>query len=308
MKKLSFFVAAALLAAACSPQVFPLYLEVRQPSASGLDLSHKSFSIAYMEGKDSLFDRSAASAMARKLEEDYFGGEEVVGLYKVPAADSVTLELMHSLVMETEGDVVFLLSTQLGEPGPETNQAVSGARSLDSAYVCPVAVPVVTHLDLYDSMGEDKLIPFKGSTVLRPLVYNNGVVTDEGLKTLARQAMAVNESEEVGRRMTRRFLSQWKTESFSFYYFDSFQADVWLEALQYMNEGQFAKAVDIWKELTQRGNAQKRACASYNIAMAFYLMEDYEMSSRWLSYAAKLENLSLAPGLAKRLAARLEKK
>lgn len=308
MKKLSLFVAAALLAAACSPQVFPLYLEVRQPSASGLDLSHKSFSIAYMEGRDSLFDRTAASAMARKLEEDYFGGEEVVGLYSIPAADSVSLELMHSLVMDTQGDVIFLLSTRLGEPTPEVNQAVSGARSLDSAFVCPVPIPVLTRLNVYDSMSEDKVKPFKGSTVMRPLVYNSGAISDTELKARAREVLSTTQADEVGRRLSNRFLSQWKTESFSFYYFDNFQIDIWIDALQHMNEGDFAKAVDVWTDIVKKGSTQKKACASYNIAMAFYLMEDYEMSSRWLAYANKLENLSLAPGLAKRLAARLEKK
>jgi hypothetical protein len=36
-------------------------------------------------------------------------------------------------------------------------------------------------------------------------------------------------------------------------------------------------------------------------------MEDYEMSSRWLDMAEKLENVSLAPGLRKRLSRYLEK-
>lgn len=309
MKKTSILiVAAALLAAACSPQVYPLYLEVRKPLSSGLDLNHKSFSIVYMEGRDSLFDRSAASALARQLEEDYFGGDEVVALYSVPVSDTVSLDLMHSLVMDTEGDVIFLLSTRLGEPTPEVNQSVNGAPSPDSAYVCPVAVPVLTQLHVYDSMAEDKVYPFKGSTVLRPLVYNSGVITDDGIKSLARREMASKEADEVGRRISRRFLSQWQTESFSFYYFDDMDVESWVDALQSINEGRFARAVDIWSVYTKKGNAQKRACASYNIAMGFYLMEDYEMASRWLNYANKLENLTLAPGLAKRLAERLEKK
>lgn len=308
MKRASVLVAALLLAA-CSPQVYPLHLEVRQPSASGLDLNRKTMSIVYMDGYnqlDSLFDRSAASALARHLEEDYFGSEEVVDIYHIPSTDSVSVEQMRSLVMDTEKDVVFLMSTHLGEFAPEENQPVSGARSIDSSYVCPVAIPVSTRLMIYDSMGEDKVARFGGNTVLHPMIYNNGVTTAEGLKTLA-QLQLDGQAEEVARRISSRFISGWKTESFSFYYFDDLRVDEWVEGLQNVYDSHFAKAIDVWTPLVTKGNTVKRACAAYNIAMAFYLLEDYELSGRWLTLAEKMENLSLAPGLRKRLGAHLEK-
>ena len=62
MKRASVLVA-ALVVAACSPEIYPLHLEVRQPSASGMDLNRKSMSIVYMDGSnnlDSLLDRSTA--------------------------------------------------------------------------------------------------------------------------------------------------------------------------------------------------------------------------------------------------------
>lgn len=303
----SWLLAAALAAVACSPQVYPLYLDVRQPSASGLKLSGKEISIVYMDGftqVDSLFDRQAVSAMARQFEDDYFDGREQVGIFRIPSADTVSLDLMHSLVMETGGDVVFLLSSQLGEAAPETNQAVAGATSPDSAYVCPVSVPVKTRLFVYDSMGEDKVHRYTGSAVLRPLVFNNGILTQDGLKSLALRNMH-KEAENVGQRVSSRFLSTWMTESFSFYYYDSPQSELWIDALLKVLDGKFAAAVDAWAPLTRKGNAQSRACACYNMAQAFYLMEDYALAGRWLDAAEKLEAVSLASGLRKRLAAHL---
>ena len=233
-------VAAALLATACSPQVYSLYLDVRGPSSSGLTLAGKNISVVYMDGTtqvDSLFDRQVASSLARSLEADYFDGQEVVGVFRTPAADSVSLDLMHSLVMETEGDVVFVLSSNLGLPAPETNQVVAKATSVDSAFVCPVAVPVRTQLYVYDSMGEDKVLPYKGSAVLRPLVYNNGALTEDGLKSLALRSMS-GEAEEVGARISTRFLSTWTTESFSFYYFNNTTMDdPWVYALTHALDG-----------------------------------------------------------------------
>ncbi len=307
--KHSWILAAALLAGACSPQVYPLYMDVRNPSSSGLDLNRKELAIVYRDGTnavDSLFDRHASSALARSLEEDYFGGAEKVGIFRVPDADSMSVRLMHSLVMDTGGDVVFVLKSSLGEPVPETNQMVKGATSPDSAFVCPVAIPVKTHLDVYDSMGEDKVHSFNGSAVLRPLVYNNGLPSQEALGQLALRSLG-KEADIVGQRISTRFLSNWVTENFSFYYFDV-SSDAWIDGIARVMEGKMAAAVDAWSPLVKRGSALRRACACYNIAQAFYLMEDYDLCRRWLDEAEKLENVSLAPGLRKRLAAHLEKK
>ena len=279
MKRATIAIAAALLLAACSPQVYPLYLEVRQPSSSGFNLNRKSMSIVYMEGNnnlDSLFERRAASAMARTLEEDYFDGEEVVGLYSVPSLDTVTVENMRSLVMDTDKDVVFLLSTQMDVP-QDTTVAMS--------------IPLKARMYVYDSMGEDKVRSFKGSSVMN----------------LARMQDLEEKADEIGQTISGRFLSGWKTESFSFYFFDDFSVDEWVEGIQYANDGAFAKSADVWMTLVKKGSGIKRACAAYNLAMTFYLMEDYEMSSKWLSLAEKMEDLALAPGLRTRLNAYLEK-
>lgn len=268
------WLSAVLLLTACSPQVYPLYLEVRQPSKSGLDLARKSMGIVYMDSAapaDSAFDRLAASALARSLEEDYFGGEEEVGLYHIPAADSLTLEYMHSLVMDTDRDVLFVLSSHLGE------------KTADGG------LPVSSRLMVYDSMGEDKIHTYTGSNILP--------APAEG---------APSQAEVAGKRISRRFVSQWNTESFSFYYIDGLD-DSWERALELLQEGKISKAMDIWMRLAKDRNVTVRSCAAYNMAMAFYLSEDYRMSSHWLDLSDRLEKLSLSDGLHKRLAIHLEK-
>ena len=279
MKRATIGLAAALFLAACSPQVYPLYLEVRQPSSSGLNLNRKSMSIVYMDGYnnlDSLFERRTASAFARCLEEDYFDGEEVVSLYSVPSLDTVTVENMRSLVMDTDKDVVFLLSTQMDVP-QDTTVAMS--------------IPISARMYVYDSMGEDKVRSFRGSSVM----------------DVARMRDLEAKADDMGRIISGRFLSGWKTESFSFYFFDDFSVDEWVEGLQFANDGAFAKSADVWMALVQKGSNTKRACAAYNLAMVFYLMEDFEMSGKWLALAQKMEDLALAPGLKKRLEPYLEK-
>ena len=211
---------------------------------------------------------------------------------------------MHSLVMDTGGDFVFVLSTKLGEPVPETNIPAAGATSVDSAFVCPVTVPVKTRLDVYDSMGKDEVRHYNGSTVIRPLVYNSGLLTDEALKAHALQSLA-KDADSVGGRLASHFLSTWITESFSFYYVENYQEEAWIYGLTCAVEGRWAAAIDSWAPLVKNGSVLNRACACYNMAQAFYLLEDYQLSARWLDQAEKLENLSLAPGLRKRLAKHL---
>jgi len=307
--KHSWILAAVLFTAACSPQVYPLYMDVRNPSSSGLNLSRKDISIVYRDGTnqvDSLFDRQAASSMARSLENDYFGSEEKVGIYHLPELDSMSLDLMHSLVMDTGSDVIFVLKTNLGIPAPETNLVVKDATSVDSAFVCPVNIPVKTHLDVYDSMSQDKVHNYNGSAVLRTLVYNNGMLTQEALGEKALRSLA-READVVGERISKRFLSTWITESFGFYYFDM-GSDPWIDGILQVMDGKLSAAVDSWSKLVKRGDALHRACACYNMAQTFYLMEDYELSRRWLQEAEKLDNVSLAQSLQKRLDSHLEKK
>lgn len=269
MKKLFFFLASAfVLAASCSPQVYPVYLEVRQPSASGLDLARKTMSIVYMERQDTAFSRATASALARCLEKDYFGGEEAVSLYHVPAVDTISLEEMRSLVMTTDRDVVFLLSAEKGAT-PVREQ-----------------IPVSSVLRIYDSLGEDAVHSYKGTALFSP--------------SLASPVDSL--SSEVARRISTRFLPQWKRESFSFYYYDTLDGQ-WSEALDLLYVGRLSKAIDKWLPLAQKGENIRRAAAGYNLAMAFYLLEDYALATRWLDYADSLENLTLSPGLHKRLEA-----
>ncbi|MBR1570678.1 MAG: hypothetical protein IJ651_08115 [Bacteroidales bacterium] len=311
MKRSVMLAAVLTLAVSCSPAIYTHYLDVRKPSDMGLDFSGKSMAMVYMEnasGADSLFNRSVASSFARTLEEDYFGEEEVIGLYKIPYADSLSLETMRSLVMDTGEDVVFLVTSTLGEVALEENTVIQNARSVDSAYVRPAQVPLFTSLFIYDSLGEDKVYRYTGSTVLRPMLYNNGLTPDENLKALARKVVSDREGEMIGERISRRFLSNWQTEGFSFYYFDGFNSDVWESPLEHCLNGEFAKAIDGWIPLVQGGNPLRQACASYNIALTFFLLDDMSLATRWLDQADALYgDLVLSDGLRKRIESKMKR-
>ena len=296
---------AALALAACSPQTLTLSVDMRHPSKSGIDLSRKSMSIVYMDDgtADSTFSNGVASSLARSLEEDYFGGNEAIGVYKIPA-DSVSLDLMHRLVMDTGDDVVFLLGPPaFGEVALSENAAVKNSVSVDSAFVAQAQIPYNARLFVYDSMDkQDRLQLFRGSSILRTQVFSNGVTASEFLKEKALEAKDLG-ADLVGKQISNRFVPTWKTEGYSLYYFEGWDED-WIEAISLAYDMNWKAAADIWMKKVNENSYTKRACACYNTALAFYMMGDLNLATKWLDRADQLGMPSLSPGLRKRIEAR----
>ena len=295
----------ALVMAACSPQTYTLGVDMRYPSKSGIDLSRKTMSIVYMDDgqADSTFSNAVASSLARSLEAEYFAGREAIGVYKIPV-DSVSLDLMHSLVMDSGDDVVFLLGPpSFGEVSLSDNVAVPNPSSVDSAFVAQAQIPYSARLFVYDSMDkEDKLNMFRGGSILRTNVYSNGVTAKEFLqeRALASKAPA---ADVVGAQISNRFVPTWKTEGYSIYYFEGFDDD-WIDALNLAYESHWKRAADIWMKKTGDKNYTKRACACYNTALSFYMLGDQTIATKWLDRADTYAELSLSPALRKRIESR----
>ena len=295
----------ALVLAACSPQTYTLGVDMRYPSKSGIDLSRKSMSIVYMvDGQaDSTFSNAVASSLARSLEADYFAGQEAIGVYEIPA-DSVSLDLMHQLVIDSGDDVVFLFGPpSFGEVSLSENVAVQNPVSVDSAFVAQAQIPYNARLFVYDSMDkDDKLNMFRGGSILRTQVYSNGVTAKEFLQDRALESK-VPAAELVGAQISNRFVPTWKKEGYSIYYFEGFDDD-WIDALNLAYEMHWKRAADIWMKKIGDNNYTKRACACYNTALAFFMMGDQDIALKWLDRADSYAELTLSPALRKRIEAR----
>ena len=296
---------AALALAACSPQTLTLNVDMRHPSKSGIDLGRKSMSVVYMDDgqADTTFSNGVASSLARSLEEDYFAGREAIGVYKIPV-DSVSLDLMHNLVIDSGDDVIFLIGPPtFGEVALGETKAVTNPVSVDSAFVTQAQIPYNAKLFVYDSMDkDDKLHVFRGNSILRGQVYGNGVTAPEYLKDKALNFKELG-ADLVGKQISNRFVPTWKTEGYSLYYFEGWDED-WLSAAYYAYDMNWKKAADIWMKKVNDGSDTKRACACYNTALAFYMMGDLNLATKWLDRADQHGTPSLSPGLRKRIEAR----
>ncbi|MBP5333873.1 MAG: tetratricopeptide repeat protein [Bacteroidales bacterium] len=310
-KRLILAAAAAMLLTACSPEIYRVFLEVRQPSPSGLKLSGKSMAVVYMDGPektDSLLSAGAATVFAEALEKDYFGGESVIGMYACPVADTMSLDAMHKLVMDTGEDVVFVLRSVIEKPKEGKNNPFQKATHPDSAYVYASKVPVSVKMFVYDSMGkEDKVNSYKGTTLINAAVFNSGIIPQDNLDDQVKQRVPGVAARSMGERMSKHFLSKWTPETFSFYWFDDINSYKWQRAIDYIGEGKFTESIKVWEDFVKGKNRYKAAHACYNMAMAFYLLGDMQLAAKWLDEADKLENVSLTGSLRRRIINSLEK-
>ena len=309
-KRLILAAAAALLLTACSPEIYRVSLDVRQPSPSGMKLVGKSMAVVYMDGPakvDSLLSAGTAAVFAEALEKDYFGGEPVIGMYAYPVADSVMLEDMHKLVMDTGEDVVFVLKSEIGTPKDGKNIPFQKATHPDSAYVYAPKVPVSVKLYVYDSMGADQVKSYKGNTLINAAVFNSGIVPQDNLNDQIKTRVPDVASRSMGERMSKHFMSEWKPESFAFYWFDDLQSYNWINAIDNIARGSFTEAVKIWEPMVKSKNQYKAAHACYNMAMAFYLLGDMQLATKWLDEADKMENVSQTASLRRRILNSLQK-
>ena len=298
--------------AACSPMTYPIQLEMRHPSSSGLNLSGKSIGIGCMSGPgaaDSLFSVAAASGLARTLEADYFGSEEVIPIFQVPQTEEINMELMMKYFMESDQDVFFLIGPpEFGTVSLGTlNPARGSVSSPDSAFVSPCTVPFSLKLWVLDSLeGKDTFHSYKGGSTIKINVYSNGLLNADGLKTEAMRQSA-GHADRVGIQLGGSFISTWKLEQYSLYYYDDYSTQNWFKPLSEAEQFHWKEAVDLWTPFLKSRDYQKRACASYNIAVAFYMLGDYELALRWLDQADRFGKPALSDGLRKRILERSSK-
>lgn len=98
----------------CAVYTHTMIVEMREKSASGLDLSGKSISMVCVTEQpynDSSDVANFCNTFMEKLEKEYFAGDEGIEIFNVVAPDTVSYASRDSLVkylMATESDLVFL--------------------------------------------------------------------------------------------------------------------------------------------------------------------------------------------------------
>ena len=252
---------ALIMVVSCGPSKHIMYVDMRYPSKSGLDLAGKMPSVVYFESDNeaaTTFNGGMASAFAAVLEEDLGTGEGSIGVYRMfkqPGVEYASFNPLLELMVETGADVVFLFDqVELSEPK---------AGSVSS------------------------MVPFS-----MKLYCLDGTDRSEQVKTFAGSSMAYPDGQDAGRTVAESFKSKWKTEPYSLTYFDS---EKWYIALDRTEVYDWKGAIDQWFTLLESNDPVRRSCAEYNIAVACYMLGDYAIAEKWLDLSDadnKLPNIS----------------
>lgn len=307
MKKILWAMILVAFAVSCGPSRHSVHVEMRHPSKSGVDLGGKVVSIVYLENDNPLstsFAEGMADGFAYALEQDYSTGEGSIGIYRMRKSEGnyASRDSMINLLVDTGADVVFLLDTlAAGKLTLGGISSVASPPSVDSSYITLGNFPFKMNLYCFDGMDEtEKVYNFAGSSVAAPHAYSDGKQSKEVL--MERTVASLPEvGFEAGVMVAGSFKSQWKHEQYSVVYFDSSQ---WYKAVDYAEQYYWKEAMDIWIGLLDTNDLLRRSCAAYNIALATYMLGDYDLASEWLDRSDADNKLPVSDSLRKKIDAR----
>lgn len=296
------------MSVACGPSRHAVHVEMRHPSKSGIELSGKTISVVHLENENifnNILSEGIADGLAYALEQDYGTGEGSVGIYRmrvVPGGNYSSRDTLVNLLMDTGSDVIFLVDTlSVGLMTMGGPSSVASPSSPDSSYVSTGNLPFRMKLYCFDAMNSDeKVYDYSGSSVAVPYAYSDGRQTEGTIRERA-MASLPELGFEVGTTISASFKSQWKYEQYSVVYFDS---PKWFTAMEYADKYYWKDAMSIWLELLDTNDMLKRSCAAYNLALASYMLGDYDLASLWLDRSDKDNRLPMSDALRKRIDAR----
>lgn len=305
MKNILCIITLAVMCVACGPSRHAIHVEMRHPSKSGIEFSGKTVSVVHLENDNIMnnnLSEGIADGLAYALEQDYGTGEGSVGIYRmrvVPGGNYSSRDTLVNLLMDTGSDVIFLVDTlSVGLMTMGGASSVAAPSSPDSSYISTGNIPFKMKLYCFDAMNKDeKVYDYSGSSVAVPFAYSDGRQTENTIRERAVASLS-ELGFEVGTTISASFKSQWKYEQYSVVYFDSPR---WFTAMEYADRYYWKDAMNIWMELLDTNDMLKRSCAAYNLALASYMLGDYELASMWLDRSDIDNKLPLSDALRKRI-------
>ena len=271
MKRILTFLSLVFFMVSCGPSRHAIHVEMRHPSKSGIELGGKIVSVVYYNGEDTLENhvvKKLASGFAEELEADYGTGEGSVGVYEVNRKDGnyAVKDSLVPLVIRTDADLVFLMDASLSDV------KTSGGTQMKMDLYC------------FDGMCKEEVVrKFTGNALL----------------SWSSEDELLAEALKAGKRVADSFKAQWKHETYSIAYYDGVG---WYEALARAEQFDWKGAMDIWFTFLDSNDAMKRACAEYNLALACYMLGDYDLARQWLDRSDSENKMpTLSDALRKRI-------
>ncbi len=214
------------------------------------------------------------------------------------AGNYASKDTLITAAVNSGDDVIFLFDSPVFSEPVITRQSEEENSSEEAVEFAVVDVPFKLNLYTYDTMGRDTVVAYSGKSSVKQRVPYRAEETDEEIEESLWLCLA-DAGKRTGTRSASNFLSNWKTETFYFYFYDSSAA--WYDASIAAYEYKWHEAIENWMKVLDTNNLARRGAAEFNIAQACYLLGDYELSEAWLAQARKDGQLPLCDVLQRRL-------
>ena len=305
-------VAALMMAvmAGCLPQARYFNVDVRCEDFVEIPIEGNSvavFSIVSQNNLDSIRCSSVALGVAGKIEADRGLAKGDVSVYSIPKiefrgfpsgqnekVEEVDTEYLSHLMIKTGVQMfVFVDNLRFGQYSIPSSGASYGFENTS------VIVPYMVDMNVYD--------PLKGQTLFK-LEMKDSVYLQMASSVLNEKkvgAMISNYLPEISGRIGEKLASylsvQWETQERMLV---SFSDVKWEKACDLDQDFKWEEAIKIWMGLAESENPKKAAYAAYNIAVGCEMLEQFELSRKWIEFSLKkykfTESLLMSEQLRKR--------
>jgi hypothetical protein len=282
-----------LAMAGCLPQARYFNVDVRSEEFVEIPIEGNSvavFSIVSQNRHDSIRCSNVALGLAEKIEADRGLEKGDVAVYSIP---KIEFRGFPSALNDkiTDVDTVYLSQLML-KTGVQMFVFVDNLRfgqysipySVTSADFdnTNVLVPYMVDMNVFD--------PVKGETLykleLRDSIYMqmvSSVVTDKKVGAMISNYLP-EISGKIGQRLASSLSVQWETQERMLV---SFSDVKWEKACDLAQDFKWEEAIKIWMGLAESENPKKAAYAAYNIAVGCEMLEQFELSRKWIEFSLK---------------------
>ena len=296
MRRFSILAVAALLMAVmagCLPQARYFNVDVRGEDFVEIPIEGNSvavFSIVAQNSYDSVRCSSVALGLAEKIEADRGLAKGDVAVYSVPKIEfrgfpsgqndkvvEVDTEYLSQLMVKTGAKMfVFVDNLRFGQYSVPYSSVSAEFDNMN------VLVPYAVDMNVYDPVKGQSLFKLE----LKDSVYMqmvSSVVSERKVGAMISNYLP-SIAGKIGEKLASYLSVQWETQERMLVSFDDFK---WEKACDLAQDFKWDEAIKIWMPLAESENPKKAAYAAYNIAVGCEMLEQFDLSRKWIEFSLK---------------------
>jgi len=307
MKKISLLllISVSLLLSACGPYLTYLSVDVKQPSKMQINFERPFSVIAETSDNvtDSTFLSNIGIGIAENLEKENQLEEHQIQVFSVKDTN-VDLDNRNDLIYlssQSNSELMLLLDNYKSYGFSVYQKEVDTYNAVENQIETTVLMPYKSRIRIYDVVKDTMVYQEARLDTLAWTIFGQTKIDKIKALQLIQSKIPVV-CKNVGAKVIKNIVPKWKTETRYLYYYNK---GLWYDAKSYAYKFQWGKAMDIWMKYAESKDIIEASCASYNMALACEMTQQYDIAIEWLDLSDSYYKLDTSNILRKIL---LEKK